>query len=164
MKVISAKVSPIKTGGYVKNISLEGQTDWRGLFFGELSVRCETRGRIDYLNTDEVFDLHWEVVANIEHHEKHGRQLSDRCLTELYEMEIALATITRAQISWVKEQDEGFEDSYPIHYQPGDKVLTPTQHRKRAVMPSAPRLEDLQDLPPSYEEVVQDSLDCYLNN
>ena len=139
MKTIRAKVSPIEKPGYIQTITVQGETDRDGLFYGEVIVCSHCNGEFKVLNMQEIYVIHKEIIANIWHLHEVSRELYDSEKWKLWELDKAFQTLTKTKTSWVRD--------HPI----------------QPAVPSAPPLEDVQDLPPSYDEAVQDTMDVYLN-
>ena len=136
MKVITAKVPPVKTGDCFQNITFQGEADQRGVFFGQVIVRRVILGDIKCLNFAEIVALHAQILSGLKH-SANG---------DLRSMEVAVATVTKGT-SWVAPPQirKKIPSAPPLEVTPQPKHITS--------IPSAPPLELID--PPSYEEAMK---------
>ena len=137
MKVITAKVPPIKTGDCFQNITFQGEADQRGVFFGQVIVRRVILGDIKRLNFDEIVALHAQILSG----------LKTSANGDLRSMEVAVASVTKTGTSWVAQNKirKKIPSAPPLEVTCQPKHITS--------IPSAPPLELID--PPSYEEAMK---------
>ena len=135
MKVITAKVPPIKTGDCFQNITFQGEADGRGVFFGQVIVKRVILGDIKRLNFDEIVALHAQILSG----------LKQSANGDLRNMEVAISSVTKTGTAWVAQNKiHKKRPSAP----PLEVIAAPSP-----IIPSAPPLELID--PPSYAEAMK---------